>query len=59
MRYVSEKYEKQLADLAETLMVNKRLGEVATQPEAEVVAFPHNLQLKTPPEHGWDLPPAA
>jgi hypothetical protein len=53
MKYVSEKYKAQLAELADSLLRNKqlKLGELATPEQPQL--FPHGLELADPVEHGW------
>jgi hypothetical protein len=54
MKYVSERYEAQLRELADTLCTPERFGDLALQDTVEFEpVFPHGLQLAIPPEHGW------
>lgn len=56
MKYVSAKYEAQLAELADTLCTPERFGKPALQGAVEPV-FPHGLTRKDPVEHGWNAEP--
>lgn len=65
MKYVSEKYERQLHDLAETLCTPARYAEIgqlilfandAPEP-ATGPQIPPTLRLCDPPELGWEYQP--
>lgn len=61
MKYVSKEYQETLDNLATLLM--RPIGDAALQDTVEfdavILDFPTGLHLKNPPEHGWELPPAA
>lgn len=58
MRYVTPKYEKQLAGLAETLISPARFGDVALQDTVEIEAV--QLRLCDPlPNLDYSPPPEA
>lgn len=61
MRFVTEKYEQRLHNLAE--MLRRPVGDAALGDTVEfepvVIEFPGNARLKDParPELGWQSPP--